>query len=59
MSPSHHEQERKMDVTRAIQIAVARADLILCRARAALPAVLLAAALIVGAAIHYERRYHK
>lgn len=32
-----------MDVTRAIQIAVARADLIVCRAGAALPAVAMAA----------------
>ena len=32
-----------MDVTRAIQIAVARADLIVCRAGAAMPAVAMAA----------------
>lgn len=47
-----------MDAVRQIQVAVARADLILTHARAALPAVILAAALI-AAAIIIKRRCHK
>lgn len=48
-----------MDAVRQIQVAVARADLILTHARAALPAVILAAALIVAAILIIKRRCHK
>jgi len=48
-----------MDATLQIQVAVARADLILTQARAALPAVILAAAIIVAAVLYTKRRAHK
>lgn len=48
-----------MDATRQIQVAVARVDLVLLHARAALPAAILAAALIVAAILMIRRRYHK
>lgn len=48
-----------MDVTRQIQVAVARVDLMLLHARAALPAVILAAALIASVVLMNRRGYHK
>jgi len=48
-----------MDATRQIQVAVAHVDLMLLHARAALPALILAAALIVAAVLMIRRRYHK